>query len=433
MTLKEMQERCGQASKEIRTMADLLEKEGRDFTPEEAEKWERINAEYDSLHDRVDKLLRAQKVTANRTVPEPGSEDRLSQLPDVANADAKRDKTESEEPWSFDLGGRHGQVRIERSNPAFARTAEAYGTSFRTYLRTGESRGLMVGDDSKGGYLAPMQMSTSLIKFLDDAVTMRQLGTVLTLGNAASIGVPSYDTDPADTDWTAEVPAADISEDAAIRFGKRELEPHLSTKLIKISQKMLRTSVLSVESLVTERIGYKFAITEEKAFLTGDGAQQPLGVFVASAQGISTTRNTTAASTSTFTADELVNTLYSLKPQYMQRATWLLHRDVLKTIRKLKDGNGQYLWVPGLQGNAADQILDRPFVLNENAPNTFTTGLYMLAVGDFSFYWIADSIGLEIQVLNELFQLRNQIGILGRKETDGMPVLEEAFARLILA
>ena len=78
-------------------------------------------------------------------------------------------------------------------------------------------------------------------------------------------------------------------------------------------------------------------------------------------------------------------------------------------------------------------LLGRPMVMSEYAPNTFTTGLYVGMFADFSHYWIADSLALQIRRLNELFALTNQIGIIGRLESDGMPVLAEAFARVKLA
>jgi HK97 family phage major capsid protein len=104
----------------------------------------------------------------------------------------------------------------------------------------------------------------------------------------------------------------------------------------------------------------------------------------------------------------------------------------VKRARKLKDGNSQYLWSPGLSGQPGT-ILDRPYVMSEYVPDTYTTGLYVAAVGDFSYYWIVDSLDMEIQRLDELFALKNQVGMVVRKETDGMPVLSEAFARLKLA
>jgi HK97 family phage major capsid protein len=71
--------------------------------------------------------------------------------------------------------------------------------------------------------------------------------------------------------------------------------------------------------------------------------------------------------------------------------------------------------------------------MSEYAPSTFTTGLYVGILGDFSKYWIVDALDMEMQRLVELYAATNQIGFIGRKETDGMPCLEEAFVRVTLA
>jgi HK97 family phage major capsid protein len=101
--------------------------------------------------------------------------------------------------------------------------------------------------------------------------------------------------------------------------------------------------------------------------------------------------------------------------------------------RKLKDGVGNYLWQPGLATDRPPTVLGRPYVQSENAPNTFTSQLYVAIIGDFKAgYWIVDALQMEVQRLVELFTLKNQVGFKGHKETDGMPVLEEAFSRMIL-
>jgi len=123
-----------------------------------------------------------------------------------------------------------------------------------------------VSKDNKGGYLAPTTTVARLIKFLDDNLFFRQIATVLPpLGSAVSLGVPTLDTDPNDADWTPEVPASDITDDDAMTFGKRELMPHLLTKLVKISRKLLRSAVIDAENLVTDRIGYKMRVTAARS------------------------------------------------------------------------------------------------------------------------------------------------------------------------
>ena len=126
---------------------------------------------------------------------------------------------------------------------------------------------------------------------------MRGKATKYRVATAASLGVVTLDTDLDDADWTTEL--ATGGEDNALKFGRRELHPNPVAKRIKISNKLLRSAVMSIEGIVNDRMGYKFGVTQEKAFLTGSGAKQPLGVFTASAAGISTGRDVSTGNTGT--------------------------------------------------------------------------------------------------------------------------------------
>lgn len=312
--------------------------------------------------------------------------------------------------------------------------------AFGRYLRGGlaalsevERRALEATDATQGGSLvSPISFQRDLIKFIDDTVYLRSLGTVRTLVGAKSIGFPSLDADPADADWTSEIGTG--SEDSSMRTGGREMAPHALAKRIKVSNKLLNLDA-SAESLVRDRLAYKFGVSMEKAGLTGDGSGKPLGIFVANAAGISSARNVTATATQVITSDLLFNVKYALKGQYQARASWLLHRDAVKMIAKLRDGSGgagtgQYLWQPSIQMGQPDVLLGRPVLQSEFVPNTFTTGLFVGMFGDFSYYWWVDALGMTLQRLNELYAETNQTGFIGRLESDGMPVLEEAFARM---
>jgi len=354
--------------------------------------------------------------------------------------------------------------REERTREAERRIAEAAATepgdpqpgdrvepgeeamrAFRHYLANGErglsedqARALQITPDDQGGHLvAPQQFVEQLIKFVDDMVHIRTLATVHQLTTAESLGAPSLDTDVADFDWTTELGTG--SEDDSLRFGKRELSPHPLAKRIKVSRTLLRKSSMPAEDIVVERLGYKVGVTSEKAYMTGDGNQRPLGLFVASAQGIPTTRDSAigaagAIPLTSATADQLIDAKYTLKEAYWRNARWLFHRDLIKVFRKLKDvATGNYLWQPGFAGDRPDTILDLPYLTSEFAPNTIGANAYVGMIGDFSFYWIVDSLEFEIQRLVELYAETNQVGFIGRYEGDGMAVLAEPFVRLKVA
>ena len=304
-----------------------------------------------------------------------------------------------------------------------------------------ERKDLSAGVDAQGGYLvAPAVLANGIIKFIDDEVFLRRLATVIPMDVGTELIAPTWDADPADADWLTEV--ASVTTDTAMRTGLRTLRPTRLSKEVKISRTLVNQSRVNIEQWVQARLAYKFGITEEKAFLTGTGASgQPLGVFTASVQGIPTTRDTTASATTSFTADNILDTKHALKAAYWSRPAtrWVMHRDTIARIRKLKDGSGNYLWSPGLgpgggitQGLPAT-IADVPYLVSEYAPNTYTTGLYVAIIGDFSYYYIAETGRYELQVLAELYASTDQIGYIGRTYVDGQPVLAEAFQRLKLA
>jgi HK97 family phage major capsid protein len=422
-----------------RQVLDRAEREGRALNTEEAAEYDKRDRRVDELSDQITQRsaddtrrqrLSSQREEAGRPLPRQTQSLKPGQISEAA-----------EQRFNFGKAGSLSLADIQAIDPRVAnqlraRSSDGYRQNFASYLR-GDKRdfeklGLLVGNDPKGGYLAPISFVTTFIKFLDDLVSVRGLATVLPPTTAKSVGAMSFDTDYGDADWTAEVPASDISEDDAARFGKRELTPHLLSKMVKVSRKMLRSSTLNIEQFLAQRLAYRFAITENKAYLTGDGAQKPLGLFTASNDGITTARDTTCAAATSFTADELIDVQHSVKDIYRQNGSWIGSREFRKRCRKLKDGNGQYLLTTNT-ASGLEQLFERPLVVDENAPSTFTAGLYIALFGDVSMYWIQDGLDMEIQRLDELFALRNQVGWIGRKETDAMPVLAEAFGRLKLA
>lgn len=435
MTLKELNDKRLSLVTDARKISDFAAGEKREMNNEESEKFDRLMAEHDALDAQRDELIKGEK-RAEWLKKQQEPEGRRSspvapgEIPNPAKLSdgEKREISWGEKynsPRSIFLDGATGKPEYRADYQQWL----AYG---RESQLLGETRALQSDSDTLGGYLqAPVQMVAQLIKFVDNAVIVRQKASVFQAQGARSLGVPSLDTDIDDADWTSELGTG--NEDSAMAFGKRDLAPKPLAKRIKVSNTLLRVAVIGAETLVMQRLAYKHAVAQEKAFMTGTGAGQPLGLFTATDLGIGTARDVSTGNTTTsITVDGLIEAKFAVKPQYQATGEWIFHRDAVKQIRKLKDGNGQYLWAAGLNGQP-NTILDRPYTSSEYAPNTFTTGLYVGLFGDLSNYWIADNLNLTIQRLVELYAATNQTGFIGRVETDGMPVLAEAFSRVKLA
>lgn len=418
MNPRELRQRRAALIAQARAILEAAEKDKRSLTQEEDNRYTALFREADELRAQIERAERLE--TAERELDE--SQGTRAGRPEAETA------TEDA-----------GEAPQRRQSPP------AYRRAFRSFLRSGltgiapeEMRALQAENDVLGGFLvAPTQFVDALIQAVDNQLFVRRYATRYEVPNAATLGAASLDADPADADWTVELDTG--SEDSAMAFGRRELAPKPLAKRIKVSRKLLR-QVPDAEALVINRLAYKFAVSQEKAFLTGSGAGQPLGVFTASSDGISTGRDVSSQNTTTaLTFEGLLNAKYALKGQYHANARWLFHRDAVRNIAKLRSdsgagaGTGDFIWKESMRAGEPDTLLGLPIDMSEYVPNTFTTGLYVGLLADWRQYWIADATNFELQRLTELYAETNQVGMIGRLETDGMPVLEEAFVRVRLA
>lgn len=349
----------------------------------------------------------------------------------------------------------------QRPNPATAKTADAmlfngkpmsrgmqhqnspeYREQFTEYFCSGdkylqaqmEKRAqVMDGQATQAGYLVlPVEPAQQLLKFVDDDVLIRSWATKFTVEKAEALGVTEFTTDVADADWTTELLVG--NEETSAAFGGRELRPHPVAKWTNISRKLMRASFMDVQAFILKRLGYKLGVTQEKAFMTGSGAGQPLGLFTASSMGVPTSRDVSSGNTTTQVKfDGLIAAKFSFKQQYLKNLKGVFHRNVLEQISKEKDGDGNYIWRESILSSEPDRLLGIPVISSEFAPNTMTTGLYVGMFADFSFYWIVDALLMELQVLDQTKAKQNILEYILRAETDGQPMLAEAFARIKLA
>jgi HK97 family phage major capsid protein len=398
-----------------RSLIEKSEKEGRSLTPEE-------RSEFDTMNKAV--------------------EDHEKRIADMEKLNTDEEQVEGDEPPEVvdgEEGGQRsaprGRAGLEnRSKSTVPHGSKEYLREFRHWLATGEKRtaiDMVMSTQSQGGYLvAPIEISQDVVRQIDNLVFIRQLARVYKVTTTQALGVRQMTARVDDPDWTTEI--ASTNQDTALAFNRRDLTPNLLTKLVKASIRLMSSGV-DVDSIVNEELAYKNAVAQEKGFMVGSGSGQPLGVFVASANGIPTAQDVTSGATANFIADDLIAMRYSIKQPYLmgtKTARWVMGRPIAQEVRTFKDSYGQYLWRPGLAGNAPDTILDIPLCISEYAPVVKTTGSYIAVLGDFRYYAIADVKDWWIQRLVERYADTNEIGFISRSFCDGSPVLGEAFARL---
>ncbi len=276
---------------------------------------------------------------------------------------------------------------------------------------------LSEGVDSEGGYLVPDEFERTLVQSLADQNIMRSLAKVIqtTSGDRKIPVVSTHGT----ATWLDEGKPYSESDEA---FTQISLSAFKLGTFLKISEELLNDAAFNVEQYLASEFARRIGAAEEEAFLVGDGKGKPTGIFNPTG-GAET--GVTSAKPSDISADELIDLHYSLRSPYRARAVWLMNDATVKTVRKLKDGNGQYLWQPAITAGTPDMILGRPVYTSVFAPE-LKAGARTVAFGDLGFYWIADRQGRSFKRLNELFATTGQIGFLASQRLDGKLVLPEA-------
>ncbi len=307
-------------------------------------------------------------------------------------------------------------AEAEKEGRASSEYAQAFWNHMRNQGGYEVRNALTIGTDSEGGYLVPDEFERTLVEALEEENVMRQLAKVITTSSGdrkipvvASKGTAS---------WVDEEGLIPEDDDA---FGQVSIGAYKVATMIKVSEELLNDSIFNLESYIAKEFARRIGAKEEEAFLVGDGEGKPTGIFDDTYGGEVGVTTTAAA----IKMDEIIDLFYSLKSPYRKRATFITNDATVKEIRKLKDGNGQYLWQPSVSAGEPDTILNRPVKTSAYVP-TIQPGAKVMAFGDFGYYWIADRQGRAFQRLNELYAANGQVGFRATQRVDGKLILKEA-------
>jgi len=446
LTVTEINDQMGGLVKDMRGLLDAAEAENRELTTDESTQYDRMEKDLDALEEGkavvVEAKKRADRLARLEGELEPPPRKRVQPGTSAESEPEEAGRTLYElYQAEMELGANHREA-FRVAAKSFQSPLDAPARqAFSDYLREGQSflpklrehAALQMDSVGGGGSLVlPEDFVARVIIGLDEALPIRGLITMLPMTSAVTVGIPALGADPADSTWGTELSTGTL--DSTMTTSKRNLSTNPLTSRILVSKTLLRRSAVPADAFVRSRLTFKHGVTMEKGLLTGSGSGQPLGMFTASAQGINTDRDYSTDNTTTaMTADGLIGAFYNNPSQYHPVSSWIFHRDGVAQIRKLKTGDGQYIWQPGLAGDRPGTILDRPYVVSEQAPNTFTTGLYTGIVGNLGDIWGVESLAMTIEVLNELHAATNQAGYYLRSEFDAMPVLSEGLTRVTLA
>lgn len=332
-------------------------------------------------------------------------------------------------------GGGGGKSELDRAKAEHA-------VAFEKYFRKGVEAGLKdleikaalsTLSDPDGGFLVPEEMAATIDRIAAAESAMRRLATVQPIGTdtwkkLVSMGV-------SDAGWVAEKASRTETDTPTLK------EIAINTKELysnpAITQGSLDDSRIDVEAWLGDEVSTDFNEQEGEAFISGNGVGEPKGIgsytMVANASYAWGSIGYIAGGHESLlnNADKLIDLQHALKRTYRNGAAWLMNDTTCSKIRTLKDGEGNYLWRPGLAEGAPDVLLGKPVEYDDNVDD-IGAGKYPVWFGNWKRgYLIVDRFG--IRVLRDPYTNKPYVHFYTTKRVGGGVVMYEALKALKIA
>lgn len=410
MNPRELKEKRKVLHTEAQGLVDAAAEEKRELSTEEDTRVDEIFVEIDSLtkkierqeqiQDQLDESARQNEEVQERIVRETGRED-----------------TTAEEFLDS-----HKRMFV---NHMFDRTDE----QDREFMDSQEYRALatqVVGTAGKGGVLVPTDFRASLIVALKDFGGMRRARTtVIDTDNGRNLTVPTSDDTGNVATIVAEATA--ITASTHVPFSSVTLEAvKYKSGPIKISSELAQDSAIGIEAVVRDAMAVRFGRGTEPHLATRSSTESvgPHGLTNASTGAVTLA---VGAGSTTF-IDALIEMQHAIDPAYRREgAEWMFNDATFKRVRKLKDGDNQFIWQPGLADGTQSTLLGNPYVVNQEIP-AFAAGNKAIWFGSFRHYWIRDVRPMSVRRLDERYAEEDVFALLGFMRLDGRPVVATTVA-----
>lgn len=440
ITAKALREKRAPLATRIKEMADKANAEGRDFNGEEKPNWEQLNKDYDLLASQIQNAERAEKVSGDQTAPAPilpGRED-VDHGKEGRDGDDDDENSMSNEElgintrnvrpevfalamqgWmryqqGLDLKENHIKAaRIAGVNPR-SRNLDLAMSDTRQYRRAKEAhekRTMSAVDASAGASTIAPEFVSSFERAMLAYGGVRSVADVIRTNTGAEMTWPTTNDTTNEghliTENTA-VANTDVTT-GAITWSAYKF----TSDVIKVPVELLEDSAFDLVSVIGEMCGERIARGTNRKYTVGSAAGQPNGVVPAASTGVTTASSTAIA------ADEIFALVHSLDPAYRNGASFMFHDNILLAIRKMKDGEGRYIWQAGLQDFEPDRLLGYGYTINQHMASTIATTTKTMLFGQLNKYKIRDVRALRMRRLVERYADADQEGFVAFFRTDG--------------
>jgi HK97 family phage major capsid protein len=307
--------------------------------------------------------------------------------------------------------------------------------AYKAWMRTGNvSAAMDKGTDGNGGYLAPIEWDRTI------TMKLKQVSPIRANSRVQQISVAGFKKLFSDRNigsgWvgeTASRPATTTPGIGSLDFTPGELYANPA-----ISQQLLDDAAVNLETWLADEVDVEFARQEGIAFLSGNGTNKPYGILTYVTGGANAARHPYGAiqtvnsgAAAGLTGDGMIDMMYSLPSQFAVNAKLYMNRLSLGSARKLKDGQGNYLWQPSYQAGEPQTLGGAPIVEVPDMPVVGAGNIAALYGDMAATYLVVDRIG--ISVLRDPFTDKPYVHFYTVKRVGGGVYNPEPMRALVVA
>lgn len=422
MTLYELKQQRRAASETIGRLTRKIAPENRSFYADEQREWDAANADFERLHRQVEIAERGQEV--GRVL----RDDSVRDQPRIETLSAD----EQHELRALALQAWCRRQMGKKLSPAHKQACQRTGLSpnrrsidielptrpgvFETRAeRKAHKRALSATVGSQGAY----HVSTSFVGSLERALKayngVRAVADVIRTDTGAEMPWPTMD-DTANKGQRIGENSQVATQDP--KFGQTVYRAYKYTSnLILCPSELLEDSAYDLETELADMLGERISRCQEEEFTTGTGNGMPVGIAVGSAIGA------TAANAASLVGDDFINLIHSVDPRYRNDPSFalMMHDLMFAAVRKIKDGQGRYIFEEGQDG-MPPKIKGVRVVINQNMPSAAASGAKTVIAGPFRKYKVRDVRKIRVRRMDERYGDYDQTGFVAFMRSDGAPL-----------
>lgn len=383
MNLKALYEKRNKLLTDMQKIVDAANTETRSFTNDELASYEQMKADVAALDRTIEASEELRSIARKSGALEP-------------DAREKNDTVLKEKAFENYLRGKLAETR---DDPA-------------------EDVNLTYGDN---GAVIPTSIAN---KIIDKVVEISPLFSMATRYNVkGNLTIPYYDGETSDITVAYADEFTELTSTSG-SFKSITLTGFLAGVLTKVSKSLLNNSNFDLLGFVIKKMAENIAVWSEGEFIKGTSHK---------IDGLSTlSAAVTAEYTTKVSADELIDLQEAIPDAYQANAVWIMNKATRKSIRKLKDGQGNYLLERDFTGKWNYTLLGKPVMISKNMP-TMAAGAKAVYYGDMSGLAVKVSEEAQVTVLREKFATQHAVGVVAYVELDAKVENSEKIAMLKMA